>query len=63
MPRLSSPPANFFVGQKWQSILLTPTKRAVRTICVMPRKWSAPRLSISRSREDDHAADALKGAG
>lgn len=60
MPRLSSPPANFLVGQKWQSILLTPTKRAVRTICVMSRKWSASWLSISRSREDDHAADARR---
>nr|DAM67949.1 MAG TPA: hypothetical protein [Caudoviricetes sp.] len=26
----------------------------------MPRKWSAPRLSISRSHEDDHAVDIRK---
>lgn len=59
-PLVKPPLLIFFVGQKWQDVLLTPTKRAARTICVMPRKWSAPRLSISRSREDDHAADARR---
>lgn len=57
---LVKPPADFFVGQKWQDVLLTPTKRAARTICATPRKWSASWLSISRSREDDHAADARR---
>lgn len=57
---LVKPPCCFFVGQKWQDVLLTPTKRAARTICATPRKWSASWLSISRSREDDHAADARR---
>jgi hypothetical protein len=59
-PACQAPLLIFFVGQKWQDVLLTPTKRAARTICATPRKWSASWLSISRSREDDHAADARR---
>lgn len=40
-PICQAPPANFFVVQKWQSILLTPTRRAARPICAKSQRCKA----------------------